>query len=239
MSVAQLATPELSETFDWNPPSLIQSPESSSLCPELTVPPRAFYNKHLDENLLRHVKPMALLANDISNVPSEHLASISTRGLSLPLPSESIPQSSRPAEGATFVDAIDVATFYNYHFHYLPRPGNQPPPHAKGTRLGANNYLVMARLLSHPYLASSQFLAILEYIYRAGVRHHDIRPENLMITETGHAAIIDFDRADLSPTAGQKRREMERLSELLNGSYYHDPSMGSPATTWDSANKEE
>ncbi|KAJ6467970.1 hypothetical protein C8R47DRAFT_810437 [Mycena vitilis] len=76
----------------------------------------------------------------------------------------------------------------------------------------------------------AHFIAILENIHRAGVHHHDIRPENLMLTEAGEAAIIDFDRANFDPTSGRKQREMERLIAILDGAYY-DSDMGSPRTT--------
>ncbi|KAJ7648306.1 hypothetical protein DFH06DRAFT_1476341 [Mycena polygramma] len=106
---------ELGEIFAWKPPPLVQSPESSSLCPQLTLPPHAFYDKHVDDRLsLRFVKPLASLANDISNVTSMHVDSIAERGLLTHLPSEGIQKSlwAPEGEGKTVVDATDVATFY-------------------------------------------------------------------------------------------------------------------------------
>ncbi|KAJ6605984.1 hypothetical protein B0H10DRAFT_2075472 [Mycena sp. CBHHK59/15] len=43
------------------------------------------------------------------------------------------------------------------------------------------------------------FLAIIEDVHRAGIRHRDMRPANLLLDEAGQATIIDFDRAELDP----------------------------------------
>ncbi|KAJ7691963.1 hypothetical protein B0H17DRAFT_1062266 [Mycena rosella] len=37
-------------------------------------------------------------------------------------------------------------------------------------------------------------------IHRSGVRHLDLRPQNLLLNEAGEATIIDFDRAVINPT---------------------------------------
>lgn len=57
-------------------------------------------------------------------------------------------------------------------------------------------------------------------IHRAGVRHRDIRPENLTIDDKGRVFIIDFDMAEISPTEGARSRELIHLTELLDGDYY-------------------
>lgn len=68
-------------------------------------------------------------------------------------------------------------------------------------------------------------------IHRAGIRHRDIRPENLTIDEQGRVFIIDFDMAENSPTEGARSRELLHLTELLDGRYYppHEfPSIRTP-----------
>ncbi|KAJ7162375.1 hypothetical protein C8R46DRAFT_1104421 [Mycena filopes] len=79
----------------------------------------------------------------------------------------------------------------------------------------------------------AEFIKIMESIHRAGVYHHDIRAENLMLDEKGQAFIIDFDCAELNPTEGKKQREMKRLCNLFDGSH-PDLSIPSPPTTRDS-----
>ncbi|KAJ7689584.1 hypothetical protein B0H17DRAFT_1134917 [Mycena rosella] len=69
-------------------------------------------------------------------------------------------------------------------------------------------------------------------IHAAGVYHHDIRAENLMLTTKGEA-IIDFSRSELHSTKGKKRREITRLCDLLDGSH-PDLSIPSPTTFRDS-----
>ncbi|KAJ7173339.1 hypothetical protein C8R46DRAFT_1082510 [Mycena filopes] len=84
----------------------------------------------------------------------------------------------------------------------------------------------------------AQFIAILQDIHRAGVQHHDIRPQNLMLTPSGEPIIVDFDRSTFDPSAGRKRREVERLTDLFEGSY-HDPTMRSPPTTPETNNEDD
>ncbi|KAJ6603736.1 hypothetical protein B0H10DRAFT_2078783, partial [Mycena sp. CBHHK59/15] len=43
------------------------------------------------------------------------------------------------------------------------------------------------------------FLAIIDDVHCAGVRHRDMRPANLLLNNAGQATIIDFDRAELDP----------------------------------------
>ncbi|KAG6863541.1 hypothetical protein C0995_007107, partial [Termitomyces sp. Mi166 len=65
----------------------------------------------------------------------------------------------------------------------------------------------------------SAFMQILRSIHAADVRHNDIRAENLALTDDDRVAIIDFDRAQLDPSPGAKRREMGHLEDALNGEY--------------------
>ncbi|KAF7309352.1 Protein kinase domain-containing protein [Mycena indigotica] len=74
---------------------------------------------------------------------------------------------------------------------------------------------------------SNRFTEILENVHRAGVRHHDIRAENLMIDSAGEAFIVDFDRARLNPSEGKKKWEMDILQMLMEG-IHHDFSIASP-----------
>ncbi|RDB15896.1 hypothetical protein Hypma_003546 [Hypsizygus marmoreus] len=71
-------------------------------------------------------------------------------------------------------------------------------------------------------LSSSEraaFLAAMKTIHGAGVRHNDVRPPNLLLDDAGKVAILDFDRADLNSSEGQKEREFGRLADLLDGAY--------------------
>ncbi|KAJ6452156.1 hypothetical protein DFH09DRAFT_1117757 [Mycena vulgaris] len=78
----------------------------------------------------------------------------------------------------------------------------------------------------------AQFLVILENIHRAA-------EGDAAIIDFDRAEIIDFDRADVNPTAGTKRREMEKLINLLDHGSYHDPSMPSVSTTQGSVTDED
>ncbi|KAJ7321823.1 hypothetical protein DFH08DRAFT_888689 [Mycena albidolilacea] len=73
---------------------------------------------------------------------------------------------------------------------------------------------------------TDRFIAILKSIHEAGVRHCDIRVENLMLAEGGDPVIVDFDRARFNPIP-VKKWEMDILRAALRGEY-HDFSMHSP-----------
>ncbi|KAG5651123.1 hypothetical protein H0H81_009775 [Sphagnurus paluster] len=79
--------------------------------------------------------------------------------------------------------------------------------------------------------AKSAYLRTLGAIHEAGVRHRDIRPENLTLIDEDGAAIIDFDMAELNPSDGAKRREMRHMTNLLNGSYLPPNEVPSDKTT--------
>ncbi|KAG6907650.1 hypothetical protein DXG01_008100 [Tephrocybe rancida] len=77
----------------------------------------------------------------------------------------------------------------------------------------------------------SAFIGILRSIHEAGVRHNDIRAENLAITDDDRVSIIDFDKALLDSSEGAKRRELRNLEHALRGAYPAWYDMPSPATT--------
>ncbi|GLB43189.1 hypothetical protein LshimejAT787_1300900 [Lyophyllum shimeji] len=79
--------------------------------------------------------------------------------------------------------------------------------------------------------AKASYLRVLGEIHRAGVRHRDIRPENLMLVDEDQVAIIDFDQAELNPTEGAKRREMRHITYLLDGIYFPPGEFPSDKTT--------
>ncbi|RDB15957.1 Mitogen-activated protein kinase 14B [Hypsizygus marmoreus] len=76
------------------------------------------------------------------------------------------------------------------------------------------------------------FIDVLKSIHRAGVRHRDLRPENLAISDDGEVTIFDFDRAVLGASEGSRQRELEHLMDLVNGEYCppgEAPSLGTPS----------
>lgn len=68
-------------------------------------------------------------------------------------------------------------------------------------------------------------------IHQAGVRHYDIRPNNLMMDDQGRATIIDFDMAKVTAGKRSRQREFEHLGYLLDGSYDPPNQWESPPTS--------
>ncbi|KAJ7236886.1 hypothetical protein B0H12DRAFT_1327202 [Mycena haematopus] len=68
----------------------------------------------------------------------------------------------------------------------------------------------------------NRFITIVQGIHDAGVRHCDIRLENLMLTEKGEPVIVDFDRAKFNPSASEKQTEMDIIQGLMRDEYGHD-----------------
>ncbi|KIM42836.1 hypothetical protein M413DRAFT_444485, partial [Hebeloma cylindrosporum] len=68
------------------------------------------------------------------------------------------------------------------------------------------------------------FVAAMKRIHRAGIKHMDIRADNLVIhPESGKVAIIDFDRAKFpKENLGFFDGEMECLKDLLDGRFTPD-----------------
>jgi predicted Ser/Thr protein kinase len=61
------------------------------------------------------------------------------------------------------------------------------------------------------------FTRAMTSIHRAGIRHLDLRPNNLLINEKGETFIIDFDRAQLNPRPQAISRELVCLKHFLDG----------------------
>jgi hypothetical protein len=101
--------------FNYNPPSLVPAPESTSLCPKLAPPPSIFYDKHLDERLtLKRVVMMPSLTARLGETADKTLHSIQQRKILLPtyglFPTEryrALNQFTDPV-----IDAVSVAWAY-------------------------------------------------------------------------------------------------------------------------------
>ncbi|KAG6844551.1 hypothetical protein H0H87_005971 [Tephrocybe sp. NHM501043] len=61
------------------------------------------------------------------------------------------------------------------------------------------------------------FIKVLESIHSAGVRHRDIRGDNLVVSDDGVVNIIDFDRASMKSSEETMQREMDHLISTLDG----------------------
>ena len=68
-------------------------------------------------------------------------------------------------------------------------------------------------------------------IHSAGVRHYDIRPENLMMDDKGRTTIVDFDMAKVGAGKWSRKREFEHLCSLLDGEYDPPNQWESPPTS--------
>ncbi|KAG6910058.1 hypothetical protein DXG01_013504 [Tephrocybe rancida] len=68
-------------------------------------------------------------------------------------------------------------------------------------------------------LEKAQFLDALKSIHDAGVRHRDLRIENLTINHDGDPYIIDFDRSALDADGDSRQREYEIFKQVLEGRY--------------------
>ncbi|KAG6879805.1 hypothetical protein C0992_011356 [Termitomyces sp. T32_za158] len=66
------------------------------------------------------------------------------------------------------------------------------------------------------------YLMILSNIHKAGVRHCDLRPENLMLADDETVTIIDFDQATINTSTAAKKREANLLRDLLEGGILYD-----------------
>ncbi|KAG6817135.1 hypothetical protein H0H87_012326 [Tephrocybe sp. NHM501043] len=83
------------------------------------------------------------------------------------------------------------------------------------------------------------FLNALQSIHAAGVRHRDLRIENLTINHDGYPRIIDFDRAALEADESSRQREYEQFQALFDGRYEHRLSKESDSGEVDSTGESE
>ncbi|TFK66620.1 hypothetical protein BDN72DRAFT_961617 [Pluteus cervinus] len=65
-------------------------------------------------------------------------------------------------------------------------------------------------------------IAIVTAMHKAGVVHHDLRAENLVIAQDGKPMVIDFDRASLDPSDIDKANEMEDFQCFMDGKNLED-----------------
>ncbi|GLB43209.1 hypothetical protein LshimejAT787_1301100 [Lyophyllum shimeji] len=75
------------------------------------------------------------------------------------------------------------------------------------------------------------FARVLESIHDAGVRHRDIRAENLLVDDSGVVSIVDFDQAVLNASERSREAELKHLLSLLDGDFSTIgalPSFGTP-----------
>ncbi|KAJ7654623.1 hypothetical protein DFH06DRAFT_1474522 [Mycena polygramma] len=72
------------------------------------------------------------------------------------------------------------------------------------------------------------FLAVIDAIHKAGVRHRDMRSPNLLLNDAGEAVIIDFDQAELDPPESGLKRELLNLTQLLEGNFTDADSVRTP-----------
>ncbi|KAG6805214.1 hypothetical protein H0H92_000255 [Tricholoma furcatifolium] len=66
-------------------------------------------------------------------------------------------------------------------------------------------------------------MEVLKSIHAVGVRHRDLRIDNLTINRDGDPYIIDFDRAALEADEESHERERNNLKLTLKG--YGDPRL--------------
>lgn len=68
-------------------------------------------------------------------------------------------------------------------------------------------------------LTSEAFMRALKSIHKAGVRHRDLRADNVTINPHGQCFIIDFDEAELNPSEKRLKWELSCMEKLLDGAY--------------------
>ncbi|KAG6894454.1 hypothetical protein C0992_006037, partial [Termitomyces sp. T32_za158] len=89
----------------------------------------------------------------------------------------------------------------------------------------------------------SAYLDALQSIHEAGVRHRDLRLENLTIKSNGEPCIIDFDRAEIEADEQSLKLEKEKLQNVLNGQHEyrisHETSEDDPSPPEEWENESE
>ncbi|KNZ75774.1 hypothetical protein J132_01619 [Termitomyces sp. J132] len=83
----------------------------------------------------------------------------------------------------------------------------------------------------------SAYMDALKSIHDAGVRHRDLRLENLTIKSNGEPCIIDFDRAEMEADERSLDREKVKLQNVLDGR--HEYRISRETTEEDSNSPEE
>ena len=78
---------------------------------------------------------------------------------------------------------------------------------------------LMTTDIRFPNRYRKSFRRVLQGLHEAGVRHHDIRADNLLINSRNEVFIIDLDRADFEVSQENKDHEMLCLDDLLEGRY--------------------
>ena len=99
------------------------------------------------------------------------------------------------------------------------------------TREERSVILIRVILVLIHFASRDVFKQALSDIHRAGVRHYDIRPMNLLINDEGKATIIDFDMAKMGAGRHSRKREFDELRLLLQGSYCPPNEYRSVTTT--------
>ncbi|KIM39104.1 hypothetical protein M413DRAFT_236022 [Hebeloma cylindrosporum] len=88
--------------------------------------------------------------------------------------------------------------------------------------------------VSVPEKQRISFTRAMASIHRAGVRHFDLRPNNLLINEEGETFIIDFDRAQLNPRPQAISREVACLKHVLDGKEDDEDFYSAPPNSYHS-----
>lgn len=110
-------------------------------------------------------------------------------------------------------------------------PGKIPVEQVSVTREERSAFLIIRMILFTTLHPREIFKQALSEIHRAGVRHYDIRPMNLLIDDDGKATVVDFDMAKMGAGRHSREREFDDLCRLLQGSYSPPNEYPSNATT--------
>ena len=76
---------------------------------------------------------------------------------------------------------------------------------------------------AHLILARQQLLTVLRKLHSCGIHHHDVRPANVMVDNSGVVTLIDFDRAEEVYGACKGCPALEVISSLEASTSEADP----------------